>query len=170
MNMDRNTVIGFVLLAILLFAYLFISTKNSQQLAAATQHKEDSIAKAKKRIDSIAHLKDTPLVKNLSIDTGSTGFKEVGTESLLVVENELLKITFTNKGGQPKIVELKKYNSLKANKPVVLGGNDFDKISYSVNVAKKAAAISELYFNPGSLVKNADGSQTVVFASQDGNG
>ena len=34
MNFDRNTVIGFVLFAILLFAYLFISTKNNQQLAA----------------------------------------------------------------------------------------------------------------------------------------
>jgi len=170
MNFDRNTVIGFVLLAILLFAYLFISTRNSQQLAAEQQRKQDSVAKVKKGIDSIARLKDTPLVKNLTPDTSGAGFKEEGTETLLVVENELLKITFTNKGGQPKSVELKKYTSLNTNKTVVLGGTDFDKISYSVNVSKKAAAISELYFSPGTLVKNADSTQTVVFTSQGGNG
>ena len=86
-----------------------------------------------------------------------------------MVENELLKITFTNKGGQPKSVELKKYSSLNTDKTVVLGGTDFDKISYSVNASKKPAAISELYFSPGTLVKNADGTQTVEFTSRGGN-
>ena len=47
MGMDRNTVIGFVLLAILLFLYLFISSKNSQELAQQRRLYEDSLAKAK---------------------------------------------------------------------------------------------------------------------------
>ena len=32
MGMDRNTIIGFVLLGVLLFTYLFTATKNNQQL------------------------------------------------------------------------------------------------------------------------------------------
>lgn len=168
MNMDRNTVIGFVLLAILLFAYLFISTKNSQELAAIQQKRQDSVALVKRKADSIARLKDTPTVKTIvAIDSNATGFRENGTESLLVVENEVLKITFTNKGGQPKEVLLKNYNTINGKQPVVLGGNAFDKISYAVNnnVTKKAAAVSELYFSAGTVVKNADNTQTVSFTT-----
>ncbi len=44
MGMDRNTVIGFVLLGLLLFAYLYISTKNSQELQKQKQLYDDSVA------------------------------------------------------------------------------------------------------------------------------
>jgi YidC/Oxa1 family membrane protein insertase len=44
MGMDRNSVIGFVLLGVLLFIYLFISTKNSHELEAQRKHEADSIA------------------------------------------------------------------------------------------------------------------------------
>lgn len=167
MNMDRNTVIGFVLLAILLFAYLFISTKNSQELAAAQERKQDSIALVKRKADSIARLADTNKVKpTIVIDSNTAGFREIGTEALLTVENEVLKITFTNKGGQPKTVELKNYKTIDG-KPVILGGTSFDKFSYAVNnnVSKRSAAISEVFFSPGTVAKNADNSQTVSFTT-----
>ena len=41
-SMDRNTVIGFVLLAGLLFVYLYLSTQNSKELAYAQQKEKDS--------------------------------------------------------------------------------------------------------------------------------
>ncbi len=59
MNMDRNTVIGFVLLALLLFGYLFISTKNSHELQAKKQKTDDSLALVKRVRDSIALANDT---------------------------------------------------------------------------------------------------------------
>ena len=43
-SMDRNTVIGFVLLAILLFAYMYISTKNSHELEVQKKRYDDSVA------------------------------------------------------------------------------------------------------------------------------
>ncbi|HMF71201.1 MAG TPA: hypothetical protein VK616_06980, partial [Flavitalea sp.] len=43
-SMDRNTVIGFVLLAALLFVYLYISTQNSKELQYQQQKEKDSIA------------------------------------------------------------------------------------------------------------------------------
>ncbi len=43
-SMDRNTVIGFVLLAALLFLYLFLSTKSSQDLQKQEMARQDSIA------------------------------------------------------------------------------------------------------------------------------
>ena len=55
--------------------------------------------------------------KITSADTA--GFKKCssGNEQLSVVENEVMKIVFTNKGGQLKSVELKNYKSANG-KPV----------------------------------------------------
>src|SRR5882724_8097009 len=123
MKMDRNQVIGFVLLALLLFTYLYISTKNSQELQMKKQREEDSVALVKRRADSIAALnasKDTTHKANISInDTGHS--VQAQTEALTVIENNVLRITFSNKGGQPKKVELKHYKSYDSSL-VVLGG------------------------------------------------
>ncbi|MFT3822396.1 MAG: membrane protein insertase YidC [Chitinophagaceae bacterium] len=160
MKMDRNTVIGFVLLAGLLFVYLYTSTKNSHELQAARQRQEDSVARVKNVQDSIASLRDT--ASNVAI--ADSGFHQVVTETPLVVENDVLSITFSNKGGQPKKVALKKYKSGKDSQQVVLGGTAFDKFAYRINTGNNQASdITELYFQPGTVTKNADGSQVVTF-------
>ncbi len=155
-SMDRNTVIGFILLAVLLFGYLFLSTKSSQELAKEKQRKEDSIALVQKVRDSIAQANDTSS-RLVVVDTSSLKKATVGQETFQVVENEVIKITFSNKGGQPKKVELKKYNAING-APVVLGGTDYDKISYPVNTSPTSSSqVSELYFDGGTVQKAANG-------------
>src|SRR5688572_28017254 len=100
MNMDRNTVIGVVLLVGLLLVYLYISTSNSQDLRRQQQVQTDSLARVKRHSDSLAALRDTA-TKSVVIDTVGKALI-TGTEQLTVVENEVIKIIFTNKGGQPK--------------------------------------------------------------------
>jgi YidC/Oxa1 family membrane protein insertase len=158
-SMDRNTVVGFVLLAVLLFLYLFLSTKSSQELQKEKQAQLDSIALVKRVQDSIRIANDT--TTHIAKDT--SGFAVPVTEQFLTIENEVFKATFTNKGGQPSKVELKNYKSYEG-KPVVLGGTDFDKVSYSVNTGQgQAAQVGELFFQPGAIIKNSDNSQTVTF-------
>src|SRR5688572_24442219 len=103
MNMDRNTVMGFVLLAGLLFVYLFISTKNSRELESKQQQKADSIARVQHIKDSITRVNDT--TANLPVDSGQLAIR--GAEQLTEIDNGVFKIFFTSKGGQPKRVELK---------------------------------------------------------------
>ncbi len=80
-----------------------------------------------------------------------------GTEQLTVVENDLVKVTFTNKGGQPKSIELKKYKSYDSSN-VVLGGTPFDNLSYTVNTAaNQSAQIANLFFANPVITKKADG-------------
>lgn len=170
MNMDRNTIIGFVLLAGLLFAYLFISTKNSNELQGQRQRYEDSVARVKRALDSTAAIaqKDTTIKAILGND--SNALSTQGVEKLVTVENEVLKVTFTNKGGQPGKVELKKYKSVDSNL-VVLNGSSFDKISYKVNAgALNTTQVADLYFMGGDVVKNADNSQTITFRMPLSNG
>jgi YidC/Oxa1 family membrane protein insertase len=158
-SMDRNTVIGFILLAALLFLYLFLSTKSSQDLQREKQAQADSVAHVKRVQDSIRIANDT----TASFNRDSNNIAAPATEQLITVENEVFKIIFSNKGGQPRKVELKNYKSFDST-PVTFGAQGFDKISYAVNTGQgQSAQIAELFFSPGTVTKNADNSQTVTF-------
>lgn len=157
--MDRNTVIGFVLLAVLLFLYLFLSTKSSQELQRQKQLQQDSLAAVLRTQDSLRIANDTTASFSPAADTVAAPARE----EWITVENEVLQIVFTNRGGQPDRVVLKNYQSFDST-PVVLAGTGFDKISYAVNTAPgESAQIGEMFFSAGTTTKNADNSQTVSF-------
>jgi YidC/Oxa1 family membrane protein insertase len=167
-SMDRNTVIGFSLLAVLLISYLFFTSKSSQELALQRKRTEDSIARITRINDSIRIANDTT-ANAVAVHDTTINAAKFGTEQFQVVENDVFRITFTNKGGQPKAVELKKFKTPEG-KPVVLGGSDFDKISYAVNTSpNQSGQISELYFAP--LATRKEGNVQVVtyqLTSRDG--
>jgi YidC/Oxa1 family membrane protein insertase len=166
MKFDRNTVIGFVVLAALFFGYFYYNNKEQAAYAKKEAAKQDSLAKLNKsKVDSQSVRKDT--VYNDSADhvAKAGGFKDAanGKEELVYVENDVFKIAFTNKGGQPKFVELKKFKNQDSGQ-VRLAGTDFDKITYLINTGNNTTAqTGDLYFQPGAVTKNADGSTTVSF-------
>lgn len=164
--MDRNTVIGFVLLGLLLFAYLYISTKNSHELEAQRKHVEDSVALVKAHQAAQAKLADTTAKSTAAVvDTGGFNAAINGTEHLLTVENELLKIVFSNKGGQPVLVEMKQFKSYDSTPVKLVAPGTGNGLSYGINTPNGLSAqISDLFFREGQLVKNADGSQTVTYS------
>lgn len=172
MNMDRNTVIGFVLLGLLLFAYLFTSTKNSQELQAIQELRDDSIARVKKVQDSIKLSQDTSVSNLVTIDTAAVkGFNTRGKSSETIVENELIKVVFSNKGGQPRSVELKKYKQHDG-APVFLNNSDFDKFSYPVSTGNgQTVQVADLLFEPAQVSKSEDGTaQEITFKANGING
>jgi len=165
MNFDRNTVIGFVVLAALFFGYFYY---NNQQQAAykKEQARIDSIANANRpKPDTLALKIDSARADSIGKVANAGDFQTAanGTEQLVEVNTDLFKIVFTNKGGQPKWIELKKFKNMDSGH-VKLAGSDFDKISYPINTGiGKSALTSDLYFQPGTQIKNADGSTTVSF-------
>jgi YidC/Oxa1 family membrane protein insertase len=165
MNFDRNTVIGFIVLALLFLGYFYYNSK--EQVA---------VKKEQARIDSIANLnKPKPDTAALKVDSaradtlgriskaGDFQAAALGTEQLTEIHTDLFNIVFTNKGGQPKWVELKKFKNMDSGH-VKLAAMGFDRISYGINTGNNnSAQTADLFFRPGSVVKNADGSQTVSF-------
>jgi YidC/Oxa1 family membrane protein insertase len=154
-----------VLLGILLLTYIFLSTKNSQELAKQKKIFDDSVAYVKAHQESIAKKADSVRSQVATSNDTSKFSKAIGgTEHLLTVENDVLKIVFTNKGAQPKEVELKKYNSFDSTAVKLMDSSSNTKISYAINTpSNQSSQIADLYFEDGQLVKNADGSQTVNF-------
>ena len=166
MNFDRNTIIGFALLAVLFFFYFYY---NNQQQAAHQQEqaRKDSIQNAlKPRLDTAAIRIDSVKADSQKLVTQAGVFANAaaGTEQLVFAENEVFKIAFTNKGGQPKYVELKKYKSAIDSQLVKLASSDFNKISYAVNTsANQVAQSSDLFFNNGKVEDGPKGSKIVTF-------
>jgi YidC/Oxa1 family membrane protein insertase len=165
MGMDRNTIIGFVLLGLLLFAYLFSANKNSQELQRQKKMAEDSIAVVKTHQAMIAKLQDTAKAKVIQGDT-ATGFNRAlgGTEQRVTLENELVKIVFSNKGGQPVQVELKQFKAYDSTSVKLVDSSTDSRMSYSINtLPNQSAQIADLYFEAGQPAMNTDGSRTIRF-------
>jgi len=165
MGMDRNTIIGFVLLGLLLFAYLFTATKNSQLLERQKQHQADSLAVVKKMQELMVVKQDSAKIKVASGDSLS-GFNKAigGTEKLLTVENDLLKIVFSNKGGQPREVVLKKFKLYDSSLLQLVDSSLANRLSYPINTGNNQRQdISDLFFDEAGVVKSADGTQTITY-------
>ena len=173
MNFDRNSLLGFGLLAILFFGYFYYT--NQEQAAynkakARQQFVQDSIAKANRPlVDTVAIQND--LVKADSVRrTSAAGFfaqAAQGVEELVSVENEKMKVVFSTKGAQIKYVELKEHRQHGKPLPIKLAAESFNQFTYPLNTGlNRTAPIAELFFTPQATVVNADGSQTISFKLQ----
>lgn len=170
MNFDRNTIIGFVILALLFFGYFYYNNQEQmkyQEKAKREQAVKDSIAAlTKKPADTVIVKSDSARADSQQrIANAGSYFKGAGSgaEQLVVAENKLLKITFSNKGGRVKKVELKDFRGQDSTL-LRLASTDFDQLSYQVATGvNQTAQTAELYFNKIDSVKNADGSASYSF-------
>jgi YidC/Oxa1 family membrane protein insertase len=155
MNLDRNSVIGFVLLALLFFGYFFFNRQAQKDHVAQQKRIEDSLAALKPKADPAAVRIDS-LRADSSARVAAAGqfvSASLGTEEITVLENNLLKIGFTNKGGQPAYVQLKKYLSVDSS-PVTLAGSKTDKLSYRINTGStNTAETGDLFFATGKVTQ-----------------
>lgn len=174
MGMDRNTVIGFVLIAVLLFGMLYMNSKSSQALQDQNKRRDDSIAAVQKlKIDTIAAKKDaikTDSIIDARTQQATSGLKVALAEELTSVENSVAKITFTNKGAQPKYVELKNFKTPDG-KPVMLLQGDFNKLGYDFNnPAGGTIKTYDLKFIKTNQKEGANKSQVITYSLQDSAG
>ena len=176
MKTDKNTVIGFVLLGILFIGYFWFTSRQQQALTIERKRVEDSLGRVNAAkapvVDTLAAKIDSIKADSVKNVTAAGGFEAaaIGTEQLTVVENPLVKVSFSNKGGRPKSVELKNYKSHDSTN-VVLGGSSFDNLSYTVNTSpNQTINTGSLYFAPVVVTKSADGTQVISYqlTSKDG--
>jgi len=124
--MDKNNLIGMALIFVCLMAYMQLNQPTPEQLAEE-ERLRDSIAlveqtnvnitqegsnSTENTSTPIAELSDTLLQMELSKKYGYFAAAGSGTEENPVLENDLVKITFSSKGGKIKEVLLKEYFTL----------------------------------------------------------
>ncbi|MCO6496112.1 MAG: membrane protein insertase YidC [Chitinophagaceae bacterium] len=165
--MDRNSLIGFLLLALLFFGYFYYTKQGQMAYERKQQQIADSLSRLKPDTNNTAAITDEPVLNldSLAKVQQHSALEGIVQDSLKgeefhTVETRLVKVIFTNKGGQPSKVELKNFKTFD-DKPLLIDNGEFNKISYSINsAANKTVETSDVYFDL------ADDATTV---DQDGN-
>jgi YidC/Oxa1 family membrane protein insertase len=169
MGMDRNTVIGFILIGALLIGMFVINSKSRLAYEGEQKRIADSIAATKPKADTVTAKKiDSATAQTVIVAKQTSAFQSGNiAEQTIVLENEVLKIAFTNKGAQPKIVELKKYKKLDGS-PVFIQQGNFNKLSYKINAeTNRTAESADIIFQASPVIENADKSKTISFTAGD---
>ncbi len=188
--MDRNTIIGFSLIFILLVVWQQFMAPSPEELEAM-QKTQDSIAMVERQKDSLANLEketttteeDTPEQQlpdslrqaQLGSTFGAFAAAAAGNEATSTLSNDLFTITFTNKGGRIKEVLLHNYKKAVLNEekkevkiPLKLLEDEKNKFEFFLpmaNLPGGGVKTSDLYFEASKK-----GDNEIVFRANAGNG
>ncbi len=159
MNTDKNTVIGFVLLAVLFFVYFWYTNKQQTEIAAYKKHFDDSVAMIKATAEKAVALQKAEKLDS----TSGTTLKNIDTlkEEFTYLENDLVKVKFSNRGGQVAEVTLKKYTNFK--KELVKLG-DSSSLNYPINIGdNKVLQMNQIIFPTKTITTAENGTQKIEF-------
>ena len=169
MNTDKNTVIGFILLAGLFFTYFWYTNKQQTDLTAYKKHFDDSVMMLKAEAAKAAATKN-PIISDTSKQAGSIAavIADSVKEQFTELENELVKVKFSNKGGQVVGVTLKKYSN---NQKQLVQLGDSSSLNYSVNIGdNKTAQVNKVLFTTVNVLPNKSGIQQLEYVWATPNG
>lgn len=145
--MDKNTFTGLFLIMIVLAGSFYFFKPTEAEINKEQQRvTADSLKKAGVEVAPTA-VTASPILPaaDSSALNGPFGNNITGTVQTKVLENEKLKLTFTNKGGKIKSVEVKGQKTYDG-KPVVLFDGDQNKFGLNLNIAGKIVNTNDLYF------------------------
>lgn len=156
--MDKNTITGLVLIGLLLIGFSYFSRPNEEQQAAWKKY-NDSIAIVQQQAEAIRAKTEAALAnekEETATDSTATFFRAMnGNEAFTTIENELVKIVLTNKGGRVYSATLVKGYKDQEKKPLVLfDQKDVDMNFYFYN-KKEAIQTKDLYFLPVNQTNNS---------------
>lgn len=168
--MDRNSIIGFLLLVGLAVGYIFYSQNEAEkynQIKTETAAKEQK-AKAQSNAAATAVIQDTSSVVDSTLPAAFRG-----SEQIVKIANNVISLDITSKGAYPvsaSLTEYKTYNdyAAKSNKALQLfSGKDDNKLVFKIPVDGKELWSDELNFTPQP--RTAD-SLPLVMVAQVGQG
>ncbi|QDH79599.1 membrane protein insertase YidC [Echinicola soli] len=172
--MDRNQATGLILFAAVLLIYSFFFSSpepvTDEQSTTSTEVQEDSASK-QTAAPSTPEIPDS--VKNLQNQQQFGEFSTLvdGKEEFLVLENELVKITFSSKGGEIKSAELKNYKTW-AKQPLILMDEQSASIDYQIQTNKGPMSLNQFYFagEKSTVTVDETSAQQVTFKAETASG
>ncbi len=161
--MDRSTLIGFVLIAALLFGFTYINKPTPEQLEAQRKARQEQVERQKREALAQAQAAEEEQNKQsgLSIQLvesdsaraakwGAFADAAQGVPTLFTLENAKLRLTVNSKGGQIVKAELKDYKT-NSQQPLYLFDSEADGSTFSFNLLTQNDRIistQDLYFSP----------------------
>ncbi len=170
--MDRNSIIGLLLIGVILIGFsIFTKPKRDAQMAA--QRKADSIAMA----ENIRSLEEANRALNQPTEEISEKADEAivvakqeeqygdfavgleGEKEIITMENDLLKVEFSTLGGKPCKATLKEYNTFDSI-PVSIFSGDSTRFDLQFFADNRRINTGELYFVSDARDNALDASET----------
>jgi YidC/Oxa1 family membrane protein insertase len=165
MEMDRNSIIGLVLIFLILVGFAWYNQpseielqtmKRTQDSISLVRREADSLAMAEMKLQSATDslTKNTFDIAAAQASYGTFASFSKGEETFTTLENDELLVTFTNKGGRIYSVQLKNQKRYDKTALILFSGNN-NRFGYTFTTADgKTINTQDLYFTP---VKGSDG-------------
>ncbi len=193
--LDKNTIIGFILIFAVMFGFSYLNKPSEEQLEAQ-RRQADSIAQVQRDREQVEQqareLQEAS--ENVSIDNetgevytnqdsvryqrlkstyGDFALSVEGEESFITLENDNIILTLSNKGGRVYSVRLKDYNDYKdfeAGKDTPICLFDGDEADFGLSFYlfdAKTITTNQLYFE---TIQDSDKSARMRLKTDDGDG
>ncbi len=176
--MNKNTFIGFLLIALILIGFSLLNRPSKEQLEAQ-RHYRDSVAyvqqlareaalQEQRAIEAAETLvapttaADSAVLRHqIEVAYGEFAPAATGKDEYTVMENDLVRLTFANKGGSIYKAELKKYKAYRDSVHYLcLFEGDESELSFTlVTSMNRILHTKNLYFEPLPIRTTEDGSQ-----------
>lgn len=152
--MDKNTIIGFVLIAAVLIGYGVWSQPSAEERAAMA--KQDSINNVVRQRAEFARKeaqeKKLAEESNRAQDTTALFYSSLkGKEEKIKLQNKSIEVTLNTKGGTPEKVVVKKFPDYKKNPDVTLFDKKDQSLKFILQAKETNINTSNLYFTPSDV-------------------
>ena len=163
--MDKNNIIGFVLIALVLIGFTWYQQPSAEEQRAAFI--QDSIAqvtkaKAEKEAKLAEAARQKAIKQAIAEDTTSLFYNALrGQAESIVLKNEKIELTLNTKGATVEKAIIKGFDDYKGNKEITLFDGEDQKLSYTLSAKETNISTSDLYFVPSAVTDS-----TVTFTAE----
>ena len=149
--MEKNTLIGFVLIGAVLIGFSVFNRPSAEE-QAQMQHFQDSI-QALVDEQEAKQLEQQKLAQQQAAVQDSSSvlfYARQGQETVVTLQNNLVELKLTTKGGRVQSAKLKEYNG-QDHQPLVLFGEQDAALNFAFNGKTENIRTEELYFVPENV-------------------
>ena len=167
--MDKNTIIGFVLIAAVLIGFSWYSRPSEEELAQ--QRIQDSIAavnkqKAENQLKAEQQAAKQNEASQTAQDTTVAFYKALnGKAQDIVLKNSKVELTLSTKGGTVEKAVIKGFKDNKGNDDLTLFDAQDQSLKFMLAGKETNIITSDLYFTPSNITDS-----TVTMTADAGNG
>ncbi|HEX2616423.1 MAG TPA: YidC/Oxa1 family insertase periplasmic-domain containing protein, partial [Flavobacteriales bacterium] len=173
--MDRNSIIGLVLIAAILIGYQ-LWTSPSQQERERFQRQQDSLAQVLQEkaaadaernaaqaevtlakpdtaialVPDTGHVADSLRLTKLNDRFGPFAAAAQGNDQVVTIENEHLQVSINTFGAKPDVIRLKEYTTYQK-EPLLLADPDSGRFEYRFFLGNRDISTKDLHFTAEKL-------------------
>ncbi len=179
--MDKNTIWGFILIAAILFGFSYFNRPSKEQLAEQQRYRDsiahveamkieaEQLAREAQAVfeaqQAAAEAADTAaMAQRINNMYGAFAPAAIGEEQFTILENELVRLHISNKGGRIAKAELKEYKAWgdTINDLTLFAGDEAALNFLLVTANNRVLKTSDLYFVPQGVQTLADSTQVLT--------